>query len=61
MKCQHCDIEMVYIYGVSMGDPYAMEFRGATGKKYGTPLDLMYCPKCGTVKAIEHRTEEKDI
>lgn len=33
MKCQHCDIEMVYIYGVSMGDPYAMEFRGATGKK----------------------------
>ena len=61
MKCQHCDIEMVYIYGVSMADPCATEFRGNTGEKYGTPLDLMYCPKCGTVKAIEHQTEEKDV
>lgn len=61
MKCQHCDIEMVYIYGVSMVDPCATEFRGATGEKYGTPLDLMYCPKCGTVKAMEHRNEGKDL
>lgn len=61
MKCKHCDVEMIDMYGVSIGDPYAIEFRGVTGIKYGTPLDLVYCPKCGTVKAMEHQTKRKDL
>lgn len=61
MKCKHCDVEMIDMYGVSIGDPYAIEFRGVTGRKYGTPLDLVYCPKCGTVKVIEHQTKRKDL
>ena len=61
MKCQHCNIEMVHIYGMSMADPCAIEFRGVTGEKYGTPLYLTYCPKCGTVKATEQQDEGKDL
>ena len=57
MKCKQCGVEMVDMYGVSMYDQYAVEFRGNTGEKYGTPIDLVYCPKCGNVKAIEQRTE----
>lgn len=61
MKCKQCDVEMVDIYGTSMGSQCAIEYRGNTGEKYGTPIDLVYCPKCGTVKAIEHRNEGKDL
>jgi hypothetical protein len=52
---------MVHIYGMSMADPCAIEFRGVTGEKYGTPLYLAYCPKCGTVKATEQQDERKDL
>lgn len=61
MKCPNCDVEMVHIYGMSMADPCAITFRGLTGeRRYGTPLDLVYCPKCGTVKAMEQQEERKE-
>lgn len=50
---------MIDIFGWSMWDPCAISFKGNDGTEYGSDVSIVYCPKCGRMRAIVEEKEAK--